>query len=245
MTDNLQLQTSRLTNASDGNLIDDALADIENCVRVLWGITADTPISQVMSITAAGNVTMIGDLTLSAAPTSDLHCATKKYVDDNAAGGGAEYRCKIVAWSNTYVAASGSEFVVFGGADVEEGSSDQWDVADPTKLVCKSAGDYLVMGEGAFRPYDPAPVSAYFTPYEVIFNLVKDGTDVMASVVGQYNDNTVVYSTTRTFGVILTLAENEYLQLECSNFNDDNGYAAGGLSGGVPAGCTLSFVKLG
>ncbi len=46
-------------------------------------------------ISAAGHLalaggTMLGALTLAGAPTVDLHAATKKYVDDNAGGGGSQ-----------------------------------------------------------------------------------------------------------------------------------------------------------
>ena len=45
--------------------------------------------------------TMTGSLTLSGAPTGDLQAATKKYVDDKAAGNSEE---TIVDWTNTNIA---------------------------------------------------------------------------------------------------------------------------------------------
>jgi hypothetical protein len=233
MADNLQLQTSRLTNASVANLIDDSLDDIENCLRVIFKITADTPISQVMSIEDDGDVTMIGDLTLADEPTEDLHCSTKKYIDDNAANAG-NYKCKVRATSDTQVAAAGDEYVVFGIADVEDGSEDQWDSADPTKLVCKSAGDYLIIG---YVAYDPIDLSFNrHSPYEVNFSIRNNGSKVIDAVIGQYNDNGVIYWTERSFAFMLTLAEDDYLQLECHNNNTDHGVAK--------YGCSLSFVKV-
>ena len=50
--------------------------------------------------------TMTGALTLSGAPTSDLQAATKKYVDDKAAGNSEE---TIIDWTNTIIA-SGTDF---------------------------------------------------------------------------------------------------------------------------------------
>lgn len=43
--------------------------------------------------------TMTGLLTLSGAPTADLHAATKKYVDENSGGGGtSDYKAIKLAW---------------------------------------------------------------------------------------------------------------------------------------------------
>lgn len=48
----------------------------------------DTPTLDTRYLKLSGG-TMTGPLTLAGAPTADLHAATKKYVDDNAGGGGA------------------------------------------------------------------------------------------------------------------------------------------------------------
>jgi hypothetical protein len=76
-----KLMTSRLTNASQGSYIDNSIADLEAALRLIFGVTADTVMSNAMTISAAGNVTMVGDLTLAGAPTDAAHAATKAYVD--------------------------------------------------------------------------------------------------------------------------------------------------------------------
>ncbi len=76
-----KLMTARLTNASQGSSIDNSIADLEAALRLIFGVTADTVMAEAMSISAAGNVTMTGDLTLAGAPTDASHAATKAYVD--------------------------------------------------------------------------------------------------------------------------------------------------------------------
>ena len=51
--------------------------------------------------------TMTGALTLSGAPTSNLHAATKKYVDDNAGGGGGT---KIITSTTEPTLATGDQW---------------------------------------------------------------------------------------------------------------------------------------
>jgi hypothetical protein len=158
MTDNLQLQTTRLTNSSDGNLIDDSVVDIENCMSVLFGITKDSPVSPPMSISAAGNVTMIGNLTLAGAPTNVLHCATKKYVDDNASGLD-NYICAVGDGVTTLAHTLDTlvtDALHFSSTPlVEIGSTDQFDYSsNPDRITCKSAGDYLILFHVDIDPRD-------------------------------------------------------------------------------------------
>ena len=230
MTDNLQLQTNRITNASAGNLIDDSLADIENCIRVLWGITADAPISQVMSITAAGNVTMIGNLTLAGAPTVDAHCATKKYADDNAgAGVGLEYKVLVGLSSSQTVAATDTDALSWDTAYVEDGDTAQWDFSDPTKLVCKSAGDYIVFG------HIEAQLASGSTYYKWGASLLKNGGAFLGILVTASTNS--VDPGTAPFCVMVTLAENDYLELQFENggpWTDMNVlHGSGGIDGTV------------
>ena len=209
MTDNLQLQTSRLDNTDAGNHIDDSLADIEHCLRVIFNITADTPISQVMSIVAAGNVTMVGDITLSGAPANVLHCATKKYVDDNATGVGGAYKCKVLSAANTILSGN-TGIIEWASAAVEDGDSGQWTSGDPTKVICKSAGDYLI---GFEVHLDYAGILASGSFY---VDLLINGATVIDNIVGKYTKRggSLTYS---SGGVLYTLAENDYIQLNIYN----------------------------
>ena len=227
MTDNLQLQTNRLTNASAGNLIDDSVADIENALSVTFGITKDTPLSQVMSISAAGNVTMVGDLTLSGAPTNNLHCATKKYVDDNATGGGG-YNLKARR-GVVILAALGDDLIAFSdnSIELEEGSDAQFDQANPTKFVCKSAGDYFIMGEVRCKAWN---LDGYFHPFQVYGGLELNGNPIIIPTVSFWNDNVVVYEAGFTYAVLWTLAEDDYIEIRAGNNNDEEARFYGNFS---------------
>lgn len=60
-------------------IIEGALATQYKCFNDAWTATSTTMIDRTGGM-------MTGALTLSGAPTQDLHAATKKYVDDKAAG---------------------------------------------------------------------------------------------------------------------------------------------------------------
>jgi hypothetical protein len=227
MTDNLQLQTSRLTNASAGNLLDSSITDIENCLSVLFGITKDSPVSQVMTIASTGDVTMIGDLTLAGAPTLAMHAATKLYADDNAGAGTA---------ASYYVDVGGLEALSLGGgvtdqnvplkgddeslgwANEEYGDADQFDYATNNKvLICKSAGDYLIYGQFKVRYDDGADVKDTFGWH---LNLEVNGSAIMEAVANGYQETDVYYAR-RSFAIMRTLALNDEVGLV-----HDNLYAA-------------------
>jgi hypothetical protein len=229
MTDNLQLQTTRLTNASGGNLLDTAIADIENAISVLFGITKDSVIDPPMSIAADGNVTMLGDLTLAGAPSAALHCSTKKYVDDNPGPGGSAYICWLRNSLQTVSAGTGAN-VSWTAAYVEDGDAGQWDSGDPTKLVCKSAGDYLIIGRACV---DEISVTG---PYTGNFDLRVNGAAIITEIVNQYMGASTPDQFFFCFGVMRTLAEDDYIQLYCDNSNGSNDVEV--------YGSRLGFVKM-
>jgi len=237
MTDNLQLQTSRLTDASDGNLIDDSLADIENCLRVIFGITADFPISQVMSITAAGDVTLLGDLTLAAAPTNNLHAATKKYVDDNVSVGGSVF-CRVYA-AGEAVPATSVAFIEWAGAYAEVGD-DMWDVANPTRITIDTAGDYLIQAEISIDN-DTNPT------WDMLIDLYVNNASVIDNVIGVGEDDpSSGFYMQRTFMVMLTLAQNDYIELRVGNVNaEELDVIAGFVHGWSNNGTAISVIKVG
>lgn len=142
MADDRQLQTSRLLNTNAGNLIDDSFADLEAAVRYIFGITADTPYSQAMSIDASGNVTLSGQLTLAGAPTVDLHAATKKYVDDNTVAGGAIDRLVLAAESFPITSASETE-IEWNQALVQT-DVDTWSLGTPGTITIQDTGVYML-----------------------------------------------------------------------------------------------------
>jgi hypothetical protein len=148
MAANLQFMTTRMTNATAGSAVDDSFADFEAAIINAFGFTGNTPISQVMSIDSGGDVTMIGDLTLSGAPTLALHCATKKYVDDNVSGWS-----QYLVQGGDHDSANSSEFVgPIANADIGMGVTEDWEIGAADQFVsfdrfyCKAAGYYLLYG---------------------------------------------------------------------------------------------------
>jgi hypothetical protein len=237
MTDNLQLQTARLTNANVGNLIDNSITDIENAVSVLFGITKDTPISPVMSITAGGNVTMVGDLILSGAPTADAHCATKLYADDNTGGGGGiTHKVEAVLVTDQEVTGTGNGIIAYDYAPVEDGSTAQWDSGAPTKLVCKSAGDYLIYGQ-----IEIGQPSNYAAKPGVI-DLLLDGAAIHEDIFSYYS--VAGHNETNSFAILYTLAENEYLELKVYAPELDL-TVVGGYQSGWQGGTMFGMMKVG
>jgi hypothetical protein len=223
MTDNLQLQTTRLSNANEGNLLDTAVADIENAMSVVFGITKDSPVSPVMSITSAGNVTMLGTLTLAGAPSAALHAATKKYVDDNA-GVIDPYVCAVGDTSSdpfvqTLGPSATTDLSFNQNVRVELGSADQFDYAsNPDRITCKSAGDYLIICSVDIDPLDFA-LGTRHTPYEWQLNLKVNGAEVIGSAAMGYNSNANIDPTTDGFSIMRTLALNDYIEIEMNNLN--------------------------
>jgi len=211
MTDNLQLQTARLTNASAGNLLDNSIADIENAMATVFGITADSPVSQVMSISSAGNVTMIGDLTLSGAPTADLHASTKAYADANTGGGGGiTHKIEVIlstdeliAW-NTEDALINWDYAVF-----EDGDSTQWDSGAPSKIYCRESGDYLIYGQievyQDYNTYDGFSIDLY-----------KDGGKIHDAVVSGITFESI--GAFYHFSILYSLTDGEYLEFKANNY---------------------------
>ncbi len=77
-----ELRTARLTGTvDDGPDIPTALSNLEEALRTIFGVTADTVMAEAMQIDAAGDVTMTGTLTLAGAPSEDLEASTKAYAD--------------------------------------------------------------------------------------------------------------------------------------------------------------------
>jgi len=250
MTDNLQLQTTRLTDASAGNLVDNSISEIENAISVLFGITKDTPIAQVMSITAGGDVTMVGDLIMDAAPANNLHCATKLYADDNASfGGGGSYVVDVggTLGEGAQIANAGEEFLSFKGdneaagwSNIEEGNDAQFDYAtDPTKLVCKSSGDYLIYCNYSILYVLGGDV---YDPFEYYMNLHVNGAEDVANIDSTYIydvDAQVASPKSRGFMIMRTLSADDYLQVSCVNPNSE-----GALEISI-FNCWFGMVKLG
>jgi hypothetical protein len=141
MADNNELQTSRLTNASAGSSIDDALANVEATLRTIFGIPADTAMSEAMSIDSSGNVTMTGTLTLAGDPSTDLMAATKQYVDNNVSASVVRYWCGVATQS-----VANSSWATLDWASIEDNTdAGSWTVSGSNSgLVPPEEGYYAV-----------------------------------------------------------------------------------------------------
>lgn len=86
-----------------------------------------------------------GPLTLSGAPTEDLHAATKKYVDDNAGGGAITVNCHKNGTNQTGF--SGFSKVTLSNGD---GAGSAWFSDANDRVTVPSTGIYLVEAQIAY-----------------------------------------------------------------------------------------------
>lgn len=137
-----ELRAARINGASDdGSALITKWAQMEESIRTIFGITADTDYSAAFNIATGPNCTMVGTLTLSGDPTSDSHCATKQYVQSIGSGVGIA-RCRVYLTGD--VVESSSFYMPWDVADINEQS--MWSAVNPTRITIPSgyAGDYLV-----------------------------------------------------------------------------------------------------
>lgn len=88
--------------------------------------------------------TMTGLLTLSGAPTVDLHAATKKYVDDQAPGAFDNYKCRAYLSVNQVI-----DKETWTKINLDKTSYDPYGCFESANkgIRIKAAGDYLVIDE--------------------------------------------------------------------------------------------------
>jgi hypothetical protein len=129
-------------------------AQMEQSMRTIFGIVADTAYSEAMQIGTGPNITMTGTLTLAGAPTTDLMAATKAYfgATGNAFG---DVRARAYLTSDQTLDAPGDNYIEFDAADIDQG--DMWDAGTPSRLTIPSGegGHYIV---GATCSWDQASV---------------------------------------------------------------------------------------
>jgi len=83
-----QTNAEDYTDTAIANLVDSAPGTLDTLNELAAALGDDANFASTVSTSIGGKVsksgdTMTGDLTLAGAPTSDLHAATKKYVDDS------------------------------------------------------------------------------------------------------------------------------------------------------------------
>lgn len=113
--------------------------------------------------------TMTGALTLAAAPTANMHAATKKYVDEAVAGGGSSYVLKSGDTMTGALKAKGLRTYVSdtsGNASLNFGET-----ADSTRLgriTMNTTTNIMEFDEGNERYLLPAPTAESVTSYDVV-----------------------------------------------------------------------------
>ena len=70
-----------------------------------------TGTANVAALTSSGNIIVGGTLTLSGAPSSDLHAATKAYVDATATGLDVKASCRVASTANIALSTGGTQTV--------------------------------------------------------------------------------------------------------------------------------------
>jgi hypothetical protein len=142
MSNTNELQATRIDGDEDqGPELVTKWANLEESLRTIFGIPADTVMSEAMQVGTGPNIVMTGTLTLNGQPTADLEAAPKSYVQSIGSGVGiARARAYL---TSDYEAAS-SVYVPWDAADINEQSI--WSPVYPTRFTVPSgyAGDYLV-----------------------------------------------------------------------------------------------------
>jgi len=135
-----ELQTNRLDGSiDDGMDVAQKFSDFEAALRHIFGIPADTVMSEAMQIAAGGAVVMTGTLACDADITTDTQAATKAYVQ-LVGSGMALTRARAYLSSDGTTASS--IYIPWDVADINENSV--WNISNPTRLTIPVAGDYMV-----------------------------------------------------------------------------------------------------
>lgn len=197
MADTNELKTTRLVGSEDDGVdIAAKWPNFEAAIRTIFGIPADTAMSEAMQMGTGPNIAMTGSLTLKGDPTTDLMAATKQYVGSVGSGVGL-IRCRVYLTSDE---TDSTFFMPWDAADINEGSV--WSAVNPTRLTIPVGGD----GD-----------------YLVGFSLAKDGTALDFSI--QKNRSSSHQASHPTNGPLgfsgmiyfPSLAAGDYLELYCSS----------------------------
>lgn len=140
-----ELRTNRIIGSvDDGKKVVTAFADVEAALRTVFGIPANTAMSEAMTITnATGNVTMTGTLSSSTVPTSDLHAANRLYVTQS--GGTSAFgnsRAIVALASNQAIAGNVPLWIPWYSSLVDTGGF--WSSGNPTRFTIPTDGEYMV-----------------------------------------------------------------------------------------------------
>ena len=210
MTDNLQIQTSRLISSGSGSLVDNDVANFENAVRTIFGITADSDLSAAFSIGTGPDMSMVGDLTLAGAPTADLHAATKAYVDAFS-GTAATVRASVSPSTEQTIPVSSSATMTFGTAEIETGGN-CWDAGNATRIVFPEDGAYLIGGSISCRNTDQDDTAGFYVSIKQNGSTTIYDKFVLGTV---YATNQAIYDeyTTASFALLDIFDATDYIEL--------------------------------
>lgn len=151
-----------------------------------------TGTANVAALTSSGNIIVGGTLTLSGAPSSDLHAATKAYVDATATGLDVKASCRVATAVTNIVLATGGLLTVDG---VQTVAGDRVLVKDQSTA---SQNGIYVVAAGAWSRSTDADTSAEVTAG--MFTFVSEGTaNADSGWVLSTNDAITLGSTSLTF----------------------------------------------
>ena len=149
-----------------------------------------TGTANVAALTSSGNIIVGGTLTLSGAPSSDLHAATKAYVDATATGLDVKASCRFASTAN--ISTRSGPMTIDGGAAV---------AGDRVLLKDQSAASQngiYVVAAGAWSRATDADTSAEVTAG--MFTFIADGeTHADCGFVLTTNDTITLGTTDLTF----------------------------------------------
>ena len=145
MADNNELQAARLNGVIDqGPDFVTKWAQMEETLRTIFGIEADTAYSEAMDIGTGGNITMTGALALrEGVPTEDLHACPKNYLQ-GLGGGFGDIRVRAYLESNLDIEGAVFTFLPWDAVDIDEGG--MWSAENPSRLTIPSGegGHYMI-----------------------------------------------------------------------------------------------------
>ena len=126
-----------------------------------------TGTANVAALTSSGNIIVGGTLTLSGAPSSDLHAATKAYVDATATGLDVKASCRVASTGN--IALSTGTALIIDGVQTVVGNR----VLVKNQTLLPDNGIYVVAA-GAWSRATDSDTSAEVTAG--MFTFVSEGT---------------------------------------------------------------------
>jgi len=138
-----EIKTSRIDGGIDrGPDLVTKFGQLESDLRSIFGIPADTAMSEAMDVGTGTNATMTGALSLAGVPTSDLMACNKDYLQ-TLGGAFGSVRCRTYL-SDDRTQGNIPAYVNWWGADVNTGG--MWSNVYPSRMTIPAdqGGHYMV-----------------------------------------------------------------------------------------------------